>query len=139
PSPARYAYRPGSASQSAAESVSQVIGPQSRSASCTRPSSATTASASPGPARRRPAAGTVPASGGRTSGGTSRSSDLAGMTTVSLAPASSQPSDRYSGIVAGNSADSGYPCAAISSSRAVISIRPISPPRYSGATVTLDT
>ena len=29
------------------------------------------------------------------------------MTTVSLAPASSQPSDRYSGIVAGNSADSG--------------------------------
>jgi hypothetical protein len=66
-----------------------------------------TASASPGPARRRPVAGTVPASGGWASGGTSRSSDLAGMTTVSLAPASSQPSDRYSGIVAGNSADSG--------------------------------
>ena len=33
--------------------------------------------------------------------------DLAGITAVSLAPASSQPSDRYSGIVAGNSADSG--------------------------------
>ena len=68
-----------------------------------------TASASPGPARRRSAAaGRVPVlRPGRASGGTRRSSDLAGMTTVSLAPASSQPSDRYSGIVAGNSADSG--------------------------------
>ena len=71
---------------------------------------ATTASASPGAARRSradPAVTSGLAAGITGSGGAGSRRDRAGITAVSRTPASSQPSDRYSGIVAGYSADNG--------------------------------
>ena len=82
PSSAEVAYRPGSADQSS-RGRGQVLGDRAAvPGGRVRPAeTAMTASASPGPARRRRPGPSRP-SGGRASGGTSRRSDLAGMTAV---------------------------------------------------------
>ena len=66
-----------------------------------------TAAASSPPTRRTSGAGAPEVAADAASGGISERSDRAGTVAWYLPPASSQPSERYSGIVAGYSADSG--------------------------------